>query len=111
MQGRQGQPTYAHVNGDVVQPVLGSPYADWQDDGDAIALEQVQWLPPVLPSKVIVLWKNFHALAIKQNQSIPEEPLYALRAPSRSVGSLTMRPGTDVEIEIDGLGVLSNRYG
>ena len=28
-----------------------------------------------------------------------------------SVGSLPMRPGTDVEIEIDGLGVLSNRYG
>ena len=28
-----------------------------------------------------------------------------------SVGSLPMRLGTDVEIEIDGLGVLSNRYG
>lgn len=38
MQGRQGHSTYAHVNGDVVQPVLGSPYADWHDDGDAIAL-------------------------------------------------------------------------
>ena len=82
MQGRDGQPTYAHVTDDVVQPVLGSPFAEWHDDGDAMALEQVQWLPPVLPSKVIVLWKNFHALAIKQNQSIPEEPLYALRAPS-----------------------------
>ncbi len=82
MQGRDGQPTYAHVNDNLVQPVLGSPYADWQDDGDALALEQVQWLPPALPTKVIALWKNFHALAIKQNQSIPEEPLYALRAPS-----------------------------
>jgi 2-keto-4-pentenoate hydratase/2-oxohepta-3-ene-1,7-dioic acid hydratase in catechol pathway len=28
-----------------------------------------------------------------------------------SVGSLPMRLGTDVEIEIEGLGVLSNRYG
>ena len=82
MQGRDGQPTYAHVTDNVAQPVLGSPFADWHEDGDAMALEQVQWLPPALPSKVIVLWKNFHALAIKQNQSIPEEPLYALRAPS-----------------------------
>jgi 2-keto-4-pentenoate hydratase/2-oxohepta-3-ene-1,7-dioic acid hydratase in catechol pathway len=82
MEDRQGQPTYAYVNGDVAQPVDGSPYADWHDAGDAVALAQVQWLPPVQPSKVIALWKNFHALATKHNQTIPEEPLYALRAPS-----------------------------
>ncbi len=40
------------------------------------------WLPPVRPSKVIALWKNFHALAAKQQQAVPAEPLYALRAPS-----------------------------
>jgi hypothetical protein len=27
------------------------------------------------------------------------------------VGSLPMRPGTELEVEIDGLGVLANRYG
>lgn len=45
-------------------------------------LDEVQWMPPVQPSKVIALWKNFHALAAKQQQTVPEEPLYALRAPS-----------------------------
>lgn len=78
----QGRATHAHVDGDRAQPVDGLPWGDWQARGEAIALDAVDWLPPVQPSKVIALWKNFHALAAKQQQTLPEEPLYALRAPS-----------------------------
>ena len=77
-----GQPVYAHVDGDHAQPVERTPFGEWADHGEPLALDAVQWLPPVQPSKVIALWKNFHALAAKQQQTIPEEPLYALRAPS-----------------------------
>lgn len=77
-----GRKLHAHVNGESVQPVEGSPFGNWRDDGDVVALDSIDWLPPVQPSKVIALWKNFHALAIKQQQTIPTEPLYALRAPS-----------------------------
>jgi 2-keto-4-pentenoate hydratase/2-oxohepta-3-ene-1,7-dioic acid hydratase in catechol pathway len=77
-----GQAVYAHVEGDHAQPVDGTPFAGWTDRGAPLSLDSVQWLPPVQPSKVIALWKNFHALAAKQQQTIPEEPLYALRAPS-----------------------------
>ncbi len=77
-----GRAVHAHVNGDLAQPVEGSPFGDWVDHGSPVALADVDWLPPVQPSKVIALWKNFHALATKQQQTIPEEPLFALRAPS-----------------------------
>lgn len=80
-----GHPRFAHITGEAAQPIQGTPFdppGSWQDHGEPIALEAVSWLPPVQPSKVIALWKNFHALAIKQQQTIPEEPLYALRAPS-----------------------------
>ncbi|MFM2066063.1 MAG: hypothetical protein RLZZ584_972 [Pseudomonadota bacterium] len=77
-----GRATYAHVEGDMAQPVEGTPCGDWRDTGAPVALDGVDWLPPVQPSKVIALWKNFHALAAKQNQTIPDEPLWALRAPS-----------------------------
>ncbi|MDH4051295.1 MAG: fumarylacetoacetate hydrolase family protein [Rubrivivax sp.] len=77
-----GGARHAHVDGGFAQPVEGSPFGDWSDRGDAVALEAIDWLPPVRPSKVIALWKNFHALAVKQHQTIPAEPLYALRAPS-----------------------------
>ena len=82
MKASGGSPTYARLHNNQAQPVDGSPFGQWQDTGIPIPLHQVQWLPPVQPSKVIALWKNFHALAIKQNQTIPIEPLYALRAPS-----------------------------
>lgn len=82
MNDAAGSPTYARVLDNQAQPVSGTPYGPWQDAGTPIPLDAVRWLPPVQPSKVIALWKNFHALAIKQNQTIPEEPLYALRAPS-----------------------------
>lgn len=80
-----GHSTFAHITGEAAQPIQGTPFdppGTWQDRGEPIALDAVSWLPPVQPSKVIALWKNFHALAIKQQQTIPEEPLYALRAPS-----------------------------
>ena len=78
----QGRAQFAHVDGDRAQAIEGSPFGEWQDTGDAVALDTVHWLPPVQPSKVIALWKKFHALAIKQQQTVPTEPLYALRAPS-----------------------------
>ncbi len=80
-----GHPTFARITGEAAQPIQGTPFGPpgtWHDHGDPIALDAVSWLPPVQPSKVIALWKNFHALALKQQQTIPEEPLYALRAPS-----------------------------
>jgi 2-keto-4-pentenoate hydratase/2-oxohepta-3-ene-1,7-dioic acid hydratase in catechol pathway len=77
-----GAARYAHVEGGQAQPVEGTPFGNWRDHGDAVALDAVNWLPPVQPSKVIALWKNFYALATKQQQTIPAEPLYALRAPS-----------------------------
>lgn len=77
-----GRALHGHVEGDRVQPVDGSPFGEWQDQGDTVALDAVDWLPPVQASKVIALWKNFHALAAKQQQTVPTEPLYALRAPS-----------------------------
>ena len=76
---RDGRAVYAHVGGDEAQPVEGTPFGAWNDFGAAVGLASIECLPPVQPSKVIALWKNFHALAAK--------------------------------LEIDGLGVLANRYG
>ncbi|MDP3224050.1 MAG: fumarylacetoacetate hydrolase family protein, partial [Rubrivivax sp.] len=78
----EGRAHFARVDGDRAQPIEGSPFGEWQDAGDTVALDAMRWLPPVQPSKVIALWKNFHALATKQQQTVPTEPLYALRAPS-----------------------------
>jgi len=44
--------------------------------------DSITWLPPCVPSKLIALWNNFHALAAKNNFAIPAEPLYFVKTPN-----------------------------
>ena len=48
--------------------------------GREARLDEVRLLPPVTPGKFIGLWNNFHELAAKLGASIPETPLYFLKA-------------------------------
>jgi len=48
-----------------------------------------------MPSKIVALWNNFHALAAKLNQPTPPEPLYLLKATTSiaAPGAVIRRPG------------------
>ncbi len=70
------------LDGDHVQPHRGDMFAGAMPDGAAVPLANVALLPPVTPGKFIGLWNNFHALAVKLGQAIPETPLYFLKASS-----------------------------
>ena len=48
--------------------------------GRSIGLAQARMLAPVVPSKFMALWNNFHELAAKIGQPIPPEPLYFQKA-------------------------------
>ena len=50
--------------------------------GQRVHLDGIRLLPPVAPGKFIGLWNNFHELAAKLGSSIPEVPLYFLKAPT-----------------------------
>jgi 2-keto-4-pentenoate hydratase/2-oxohepta-3-ene-1,7-dioic acid hydratase in catechol pathway len=50
--------------------------------GTVFALGDVRLLTPTVPTKVIALWNNFHALGAKLNLPVPAEPLYLLKAPN-----------------------------
>jgi 2-keto-4-pentenoate hydratase/2-oxohepta-3-ene-1,7-dioic acid hydratase in catechol pathway len=69
----------------------GDMFAAPSPTGQTFALSDVELLAPAVPSKIIGLWNNFHALAAKLNSPEPAEPLYFLKAPS----SVTA-PGTVV---------------
>lgn len=44
--------------------------------GREVALDAVRLLCPILPSKLLCLWNNFHELAAKIGQPEPKEPLF-----------------------------------
>ncbi len=60
----------------------GGMFESPEATGTRLALADVELLAPCVPSKVIALWNNFHALAAKLNVAEPAEPLYLLKAPT-----------------------------
>lgn len=73
---------FGTLDGAFVQPHTGCMFTGAVPDGAPVPLDGLALLPPVTPGKFIGLWNNFHALAAKLGQSIPEYPLYFLKAPT-----------------------------
>jgi 2-keto-4-pentenoate hydratase/2-oxohepta-3-ene-1,7-dioic acid hydratase in catechol pathway len=70
--------------------MFGAP----KTNGERLRLADVTLLSPTVPSKLIALWNNFHALAAKLNVAEPKEPLYLLKAPTTvtAPGAVVARP-------------------
>jgi 2-keto-4-pentenoate hydratase/2-oxohepta-3-ene-1,7-dioic acid hydratase in catechol pathway len=58
----------------------GDMYAQPHASGEVLALSSVQVLTPCMPSKMIALVDNYHALVAKLNHAGPPEPLYFLKS-------------------------------
>ena len=55
--------------------------------GETLPGDAVELLTPCVPSKMVALWNNFHALAAKLELEPPDEPLYFLKANSSFLAS------------------------
>lgn len=73
---------FGSLDGDRIAVHTGDLFDAPKANGQTLALKNVELLAPVVPSKIIALWNNFHALAAKLNMPEPPEPLYLLKAPS-----------------------------
>ena len=73
---------FGTLDGERVLEHNGSLFGVNAPSGRSIALDQVQLLMPVQPTKVIALWNNFGQLREKLKLAHPEEPLYLLKSPN-----------------------------
>ena len=81
-----GQPIYGIVEGDRVQPVTGAPFGDHERSGDAVALDSLKLLAPVIPRTFYAAGINYEAhvreaaalLGVEPN--LPEKPDIGYRA-------------------------------
>jgi 2-keto-4-pentenoate hydratase/2-oxohepta-3-ene-1,7-dioic acid hydratase in catechol pathway len=111
-----GQPQYGLVESaagrDVIQRILLSTPED--SDGDVeglrtrrieqIALEQAELLPPVRPSKIICVGRNYRAHAEELGNEVPQEPLLFFK-PSSSLlatGGVVRRPKISQRVDYEG---------
>lgn len=70
------------LNGESIDVHEGDIFSSSRSTGTTLALCHVQVNVPCQPSKLIGLWNNYHAQAVKQNLVLPAEPLYFIKAAS-----------------------------
>ena len=65
-----------------------APFAEELQAGDALMpLAEAQLLPPVRPSKIVCVGRNYAAHAAEHGADVPSEPMLFLKPPSALVGA------------------------
>src|ERR1700736_2836650 len=120
-EGRNGQAQYGLVESvggrdAIVRILLTAPE---EADGDmeslrtrrieAIPLEEAALLPPVRPSKIVCVGRNYREHAAELGHDVPAEPLIFLKPPSALIGpkQTIVRPKISARVDHEGeLGVV-----
>lgn len=77
-----------HVNGKIHWGTLKRPNVLVTDHGEEYALEEVTFLPPCEPTKIVCIGFNYSDHAEELQVEIPKEPLLFLKPPSALLGHL-----------------------
>ncbi len=88
-----GRPRLGRLEGEMVQPLIGDIFAEFQDHGQAIPLADIRLLPPVMPSKVIGIGSNYRKHIEEMGRKVPETPKIFLKPGTSVVG-----PGVPISI-------------
>ncbi|MFN2195654.1 MAG: fumarylacetoacetate hydrolase family protein [Anaerolineales bacterium] len=78
---------FGWVHDDLVGPVEGSPFGEFIRADAELPIASVKLLPPVLPTKIICVGRNYAAHAREQNAEVPEVPLLFLKPFSALIGA------------------------
>ncbi len=74
------------LDGDEVYRLDGDVFREWQRGTHVASLADVRLLPPVQPSKIVCVGRNYAAHAAEHNAEVPKEPLLFLKPPSAVIG-------------------------
>jgi 2-keto-4-pentenoate hydratase/2-oxohepta-3-ene-1,7-dioic acid hydratase in catechol pathway len=83
---KDNSPRFGWVNGDDVGVIVGTPYEGFRRSVTQLKFQDIQLLPPVSPSKIICVGRNYAAHAEELNNKIPDLPLLFLKPPSTIIG-------------------------
>ena len=75
-------PSFGWLTEDKVGDIEGSPFSQFTREVASHLLEEVELLPPVVPSKIICVGRNYVAHAKEHDSEVPEVPLIFLKPTS-----------------------------
>jgi len=70
------------ISGETVRQISGDMLGKWEVTSRSWPLAEVKLLPPVAPSKIVALGRNYADHAAEFNNQPPKEPLIFLKPPS-----------------------------
>ncbi|MCX8159683.1 MAG: fumarylacetoacetate hydrolase family protein [Candidatus Saccharicenans sp.] len=77
---------YGLLKEDVLFPVKGSIFRNYKIQDSPIPISEVTLLPPVIPSKIVCVGRNYREHAEELGNPVPAEPLLFLKPPSAIIG-------------------------
>ncbi len=77
---------YGILKGDSLQLISGSPFKRFTALPTLIPIGEVALLPPVKPSKIVAVGRNYRDHAAERNKPVPKEPLLFLKPSSAVIG-------------------------
>lgn len=79
-------PRYGWVQETKVGQLEGNPFAEFHRQEANLAIEEIHLCPPILPTKIICVGRNYVAHAKEHAVEVPEVPLLFLKPPSALIG-------------------------
>ena len=76
----EGRTGFGILEGEDIHVHDGDMFAQARATGVVLARSSVKTLVPCIPSKMVALVDNYHALVAKLNHALPPEPLYFLKS-------------------------------
>ena len=105
---------YGCINENYVGLLSSPPFGAFRRLEASIPLEEIRLLPPVQPSKIIAIGRNYPEHAKENEVEIPEVPMIFLKPPSAIIGpgSTIILPPQSTQVEHESeLGVVIARRG
>lgn len=107
-------PQYGIIEEEFVRPLADEEvFSDRRPTESArIPVAEVKLLPPVAPSKIVCVGRNYKEHAAELGNTLPSEPLLFLKAPSAIIGAneAIVLPPESVQVEHEGeIGVVIGR--
>jgi 2-keto-4-pentenoate hydratase/2-oxohepta-3-ene-1,7-dioic acid hydratase in catechol pathway len=95
---------YGVLKEDLLHPVVGSIYRKFELKRKGVPISDVFMLPPVKPSKIVAIGRNYKDHAAEMGKPLPKEPLIFLKPPSALVGpnEIIIYPDMSKRVDYEG---------
>ncbi len=107
------KPQTGWVQDDLVGVVDGDIYGSFKRQECTIPLSKVHLLPPVVPSKIVGVGRNYAEHARELGNQLPNEPVIFLKPPSSVIAhrELIVLPSESKQVEFEGeLGIVIGKH-